>query len=90
MSDSNIRDKATTTLRPVDDPVGDLRQLKEANSLTNADVAELCCVSVKTVESWLADKGSASFKKMPPRHLHVLRHMLPSFLAKRKAQKGRK
>lgn len=67
-----------------------LRSMMASNGLTNANVADMCCVSVKTVESWLASTASASFRKMPPRHIQMLAHMLPVFLAKRKAQKARK
>jgi transcriptional regulator with XRE-family HTH domain len=61
-----------------------LRALMADHQLTQRDVAELACVSVKTVESWLADPGAAHFRKMPPRHLLAIAHQLPGFLGKRK------
>lgn len=61
-----------------------LRNTMRRHELTQRDVSELCCVSVKTVESWLADPKSANHRKMPPRHLLSLAHQLPGFLVKRK------
>jgi hypothetical protein len=61
-----------------------LRKAMAEYSLTQRDVAGLCCVSLKTVESWLADPASANFRKMPPRHLMALGYSLPGFLGKRK------
>jgi hypothetical protein len=66
-----------------------LRHIKDTHKLTNADIAGMCCVTIKAVESWFADPESASHRRVPPRHVTVLAHMLPSFLAKRKAQKKR-
>jgi nuclear transport factor 2 (NTF2) superfamily protein len=64
-----------------------LRLTMREHALRSRDVAELCCVSVKTVESWLADPKAASFRKMPPRHLVSLGFGLPGFLAKRRSAK---
>ena len=65
----------------------DLRDLMRAHELTQRDVSEIACVSLKTVESWLADKAAASFRVMHARHLRTIRVMLPGFLA---AKRGRK
>ncbi len=78
-----------------DKTVAGLRNMMEEHALTYRDVAELACVSVKTVESWLADSKSAMFRKMPPRHLLSIAHQLPGLLARRKsaaraAKKGAK
>jgi hypothetical protein len=72
-----------------------LRLAMAKHSLTQRDVAEICCVSVKTVESWMADPSSANYRKMPPRHMQTFQFGLPGFLAKRKsaermAKKGKK
>jgi hypothetical protein len=64
-----------------------LRKLMGEHDLTQRDVAELACVHIKTVEAWLADTKSASFRRMPGRHLNLIRAMLPGFLA---AKRGRK
>jgi transcriptional regulator with XRE-family HTH domain len=61
-----------------------LRNTMEKHQLTQRDVAELCCVSIKTVESWLADPSSANHRKMPPRHMLGFQHAIHGFLAKRK------
>lgn len=73
-----------TTVRQVA-AIDSLRHLMAANELTQRDVAELCCVHVKTVESWLADPKSANFRRMPPRHLMTLGFALPGFLGKRRS-----
>jgi len=65
----------------------DLRGLMREHSLTQREVAEVACVSVKTVEGWLADPAAASHRAMPARHLHLVRAMLPAFLKKRTSQK---
>lgn len=62
-----------------------LRAMMAEHGLTYRDVAALACVSVKTVESWLADPASAMFRKMPPRHLLSIAHQLPGLLARRKS-----
>ncbi|MGD9599920.1 MAG: hypothetical protein AB7P94_16780 [Steroidobacteraceae bacterium] len=62
-----------------------LRHIMAQHNLTQRDVAELCCVHVKTVESWLADPKSANFRTMPPRHLNALGFALPGFLGKRRS-----
>jgi len=49
-----------------------LRKAMRKNGLTQREVATMCGVSVKTVESWLADPALANFRQMPPRHLLVL------------------
>lgn len=61
-----------------------LRRVMAEHGLTYRDVAELCCVSQKTVESWLADPASAMFRSMSPRHLMNLHHQLPILLGRRK------
>lgn len=66
-----------------------LRKLMNEHRLTYRDVAELACVSPKTVEGWLATPGSAMHRNMPQRHLQVIGHMLPSWKAKRR-QTGKK
>ena len=66
-----------------------LRKFMEQHTLTQRDIATLACVHIKTVEGWLADPDAASFRKMPPRHISVIRVMLPGFLAKRKSIKGK-
>jgi transcriptional regulator with XRE-family HTH domain len=68
-------------------PAADLRDLMREHGLTQRAVAELACVSIKTVEGWLADAGAASHRNMHPRHLRAVRAMLPGYLA---AQRGRK
>lgn len=73
----------TTTVRQVP-AIESLRHMMAQHQLTQRDVADLCCVSVKTVESWLADPKSANFRKMPPRHLMALSYGLPGLLAKRR------
>jgi hypothetical protein len=62
----------------------DLRDLIDVHQLTHADVAELACVSRKTVESWLASPASANHRTMPSRHIRTIRFALPSFLRARK------
>lgn len=44
----------------------------------------MLCVSLKTVESWLADTKAPSYRNMPPRHLNMLSFALPGFLGKRR------
>lgn len=71
-----------------------LRNVMAEYGLTQRDVAALACVSLKTVESWLADPESANHRKMPPRHLLSIAHQLPGLLARRKtaaraAKKGK-
>jgi transcriptional regulator with XRE-family HTH domain len=67
--------------------VAGLRKLMAEKALTQREVAQLACVSPKTVESWLAAPESANFRKMPQRHLQVVRVMLPGFLAARRGRK---
>lgn len=69
------------------DAVEDLRVLMSEHKLTQGNVAEMACVSIKTVESWLASSDAASHRKMPARHLRVIRYALPQHLA---ATRGRK
>lgn len=67
-----------------------LRALMAAHSLRSKDVAELACVSLKTVESWLASPDAASFRAMPPRHMQSITYALPGFLGKRRTAEKRK
>jgi hypothetical protein len=62
----------------------DLRDLIQIHQLTHAEVAELACVSKKTVESWLASPASTNHRTMPVRHIRAIRFALPSFLRTRK------
>jgi hypothetical protein len=73
----------TTTVRQLP-AIDSLRHIMATHTLTQRDVAELCCVHVKTVESWLADPKSANFRRLPPRHLVTLGFALPGFLGKRR------
>jgi uncharacterized protein (DUF2267 family) len=67
-----------------------LRAVMAEHGLRARDVAELCCVSLKTVESWLANPEAASFRSMSPRHLRSLAFALPAFLGKRRTVEKRK
>ena len=69
------------------DAVDDLRDLIAQHGLTHGDVATMACVSVKTVESWLASKDAASHRKMHARHLRCIRYALPQHMT---AKRGRK
>jgi hypothetical protein len=69
-------------------PVDELRELMAAHGLTNRCVAALAGVHVKTVESWLASPGAGHFRKMPTRHLALIRAMLPGLLAARAGGQG--
>jgi len=64
-----------------------LRKLMADHRLKQTDVAKLAGVALKTAESWLADPKSASHRRMPARHLTMIRAMLPGFTA---AKRGRK
>jgi transcriptional regulator with XRE-family HTH domain len=66
----------------------DLRELMAEHGLTQRDVAAMACVSIKTVEGWLADKAAASFRSMAPRHLALIRHTMPGYLAARGGRKA--
>lgn len=68
-------------------PVDDLRALMSEHQLTQREVAVLACVSIKTVESWLAAPDAASHRAMPMRHLRCIRFAIPQHLA---AKRGRK
>lgn len=68
-------------------PSDDLRALMQKHELTQRDVAELACVSIKTVESWLADAESSNHRNMPGRNMRAIRFALPAHLA---AKRGRK
>jgi hypothetical protein len=57
--------------------VAELRAMKAEQGLTNVTIATLAGVSLKTVESWLADPGAASHRAMAQRHLDLIRLMLP-------------
>ncbi len=70
------------------DAADDLRALMAEKSLTQREVAQLACVSVKTVEGWLADKAAASHRTLHVRHLHSIRLALPGFLAARSGRKA--
>lgn len=72
------------------DTTTSLRHVMTTNALTQRDVAELACVHVKTVESWLADPSSANFRRMHARHMLAVSHALPAFLKKRKAAQAAK
>lgn len=69
------------------EPSDDLRALMREQGLTQRDVSHLACVSVKTVEGWLADRDAASFRTMHVRHLRSIRLALPGYMA---AKRGRK
>ncbi len=64
-----------------------LRKLMSEHGLTQREVAEMATVSVKTVEGWLANRGAASYRSMPARHINVIRMMLPRHLAARRSRK---
>ena len=49
-----------------------LRALMKRHRLTNAKVAELAVVSIKTVEAWLAKPGAASHRPMPDRAMKLV------------------
>jgi hypothetical protein len=70
-----------------------LRALKAQHRLTNAGVAELAGVAVKTVEGWLAHDHATSRREMPERHLALIEARLASAQAPRtdagKAPAGR-
>lgn len=74
-------------IRGSKDTADELRTVMQTHDLTQREVAEIACVSLKTVESWLAEKGAASYRNMHPRHLRTILVMLPGFLA---AKRGRK
>ena len=63
-----------------------LRQLIAENGLTHRDVAELACVSIKTVESWLAQPGAANHRAMHVRHLRSVHYALPEFNRRLRSQ----
>lgn len=73
-----------TKPRPPTGQADSLRHIMDRNDLRNKDVAEMLCVSLKTVESWLADTKAPSYRNMPPRHLNMLSFALPGFLGKRR------
>lgn len=52
-------------------PAETLRSIIAERGLTQAQAAELACVSVKTVESWLAPLRSAHHRTMPSRALRL-------------------
>lgn len=76
--------KTTTHAFSTGKTVEGLRLMMAEHGLTQRDIAALACVSLKTVESWLADPESANYRKMPPRHLLSIAHQLPGLLARRK------
>lgn len=59
------------------DPAAELRAYMAEHELTQAKVAEICCVSIKTVESWLAGPDSKNRRTMAPRYMQYLRAMAP-------------
>jgi hypothetical protein len=69
--------------------VDQLRALMREHNLTNRDISELAEVHPKTVESWLADHGAASYRHMAPRHLHLILALLPGYVAAQRSQKAR-
>lgn len=71
-------------------PADDLRGLMTEHALTQRDIALMACVSIKTVESWLADPGAAMRRKMPVRHIRLIRHTIPQFIAARRGRKAPK
>lgn len=79
---------APTPRRSTRDTADQLRDLMAEHGLTQRDVAQLATVSVKTVEGWLADKAAASFRNMHPRHLALILHSLPGYLAARRGRKA--
>lgn len=64
-----------------------LRKMMADHELTNRDVAQLACVSPKTVESWLATPGSAMWRNFHPRHLQSIGYALPGFLKARRTRR---
>lgn len=66
------------------EPVDHLRALLQQHSLTQRDAADLAQVSIKTIESWMADPASANFRRMPARALALLQFALPAFLRQRR------
>lgn len=57
---------------PTTKPADQLRAKMRELEVTNATVAAKFGVSVKTVESWLADPKAASHRVMPARYLLML------------------
>ena len=78
---------APTPRRGAKSTADELRDLMAEHGLTQRDVAQLATVSLKTVEGWLADKEAASHRTMHPRHLALIRHTLPGYLAARGGRK---
>ena len=58
------------------DRVKQLRAYKEQYSLTWADIAHLCGVSIHTVHSWTAGEHERKFRHMHERHLKLLQLQL--------------
>lgn len=71
------------TLPPT--PAAEFRALIERHGLTQAQAAECACVSLKTVESWLAPLRAANHRTMPGRALRLFELNLPAFLKGRKS-----
>ena len=65
-------------------PAAEFRALIERHGMTQAQAAEVACVSVKTVESWLAPIRSASHRTMPSRALKLFKLNLPTHLKENK------
>lgn len=55
--------------------------------LTQREVSAVAGVSLKAVESWLADPAAASHRDMPARHLTTINALLPKYLAARRRRK---
>lgn len=69
------------------DLAAELRALMTEHGLTQREVAAIACVSLKAVESWLADPKSANHRRLAPRHMQLIKMALPGFLAARRTRK---
>lgn len=63
-----------------------LRRMMRENRLTQADIAAMCCVHLRTVRFWLASDGAKNKSTMPARQLQLIALQLPSYLGARKAR----
>jgi len=54
----------------------ELRQLKEKHKLTNAQLAKVLDRSISTVEHWLANEDSVSFRNAPKDTIELLKYKL--------------
>lgn len=66
------------------EPADELRQLMAKHGITQREAAELAQVSLKTIESWLADPASSNFRRMPARALALAQFALPKYLRQRR------